>query len=79
MGRLPGIYSLYLGGNWEGTRLNKLVFEKIKFNEIPEVLDVLFKFYKKNQKPNELFGDFCHRSGLKELKKRVLEGFPSLI
>jgi len=79
VGRLPGIYSLYLGGNWEGTRLNKQIFEKITFNEIANVLDILFKFYAESLKPSELFGDFCHRSGPEVLRTIVLNHFPKLI
>ncbi|MEE2744457.1 MAG: NADPH-dependent assimilatory sulfite reductase hemoprotein subunit [Bdellovibrionota bacterium] len=76
VGRLPGIYSLYLGGNWEGTRLNTKVFDQVPFHQIPDVLDELFKVYKYSS--HEFFGDFCFNLGTPALKDIILKRFPNL-
>lgn len=79
VGRLPGVYSLYIGGNWEGTRLNSKMFDQVSFAQIPDVLDELFKVYAQNLRPFEFFGDFCFRWGESPLKNIILKHFPKLL
>ncbi len=63
VGRAPGIYNLYLGGNFIGTRVNILYKEMLKEDEILSELEALFESYSKNRKENEFFGDYVIRSG----------------
>jgi sulfite reductase (ferredoxin) len=42
VGRMPGFYSLYVGGDFAGTRLNTPVADKVSLNAIAETLDPLF-------------------------------------
>ena len=42
VGRIPGFYSIYVGGDFEGTRLNEVVAERIRLDEVADVLDPLF-------------------------------------
>ncbi len=61
-------YNIYLGGDFEGTRLNKLYKENIAGDNLSTEIAKLFKEYRKSKKRNEQFGDFCNRLGLEQLK-----------
>jgi sulfite reductase (ferredoxin) len=68
VGRIPGFYSIYVGGDFEGTRLNEVVAERIRLDEVADVLDPLFGVFAKGREPGEGFGDFCHRIGVARLR-----------
>jgi sulfite reductase (ferredoxin) len=68
VGRIPGFYSIYVGGDFEGTRLNEVVAERIRLGEVADVLDPLFALYAASRRDGEGFGDFCHRVGVARLK-----------
>ena len=72
VGRIPGFYSIYVGGDFEGTRLNEVVAERIRLDEVADVLDPLFQIYAARREAGEGFGDFCHRVGIAELREIVL-------
>jgi sulfite reductase (ferredoxin) len=72
VGRIPGFYSIYVGGDFEGTRLNEVVAERISLDEVADVLDPLFAVYAARREAGEAFGDFCHRVGVAELREIVL-------
>ena len=61
VGTALGRYNLYLGGDHEGTRLNKLYKEGLDEAAILKELDVLFWLYKKERVTGERFGDFAWR------------------
>ena len=63
VGRLPGFYSLYVGGDFAGTRLNSLIAERLDIAGIADALDPLFAWFAEMRLPDEGFGDFCHRLG----------------
>jgi sulfite reductase (ferredoxin) len=67
VGRMPGFYSLHVGGDFEGTRLNQPIADKLTLAEIAETLDPLFGLFAASRAPGEGFGDFCHRLGRKAL------------
>ncbi|MGH7092466.1 MAG: NADPH-dependent assimilatory sulfite reductase hemoprotein subunit, partial [Stellaceae bacterium] len=73
VGRIPGFYSIYVGGDFAGTRLNEEVANRIRLSEIAEVLDPLFALYAAARRDGEGFGDFCHRLGIATLQQ-VLAG-----
>ena len=54
-------YNLYLGGDHEGTRLNRLYKENLDEAAILRELDLLFWLYKKERITGERFGDFAFR------------------
>ncbi|MEX0983314.1 MAG: NADPH-dependent assimilatory sulfite reductase hemoprotein subunit [Bacteroidales bacterium] len=58
VGRAPGIYNLYLGGNREGTRLNRLYKEMLKEEEILTELEKILGDYATNNANSHAFGDF---------------------
>ncbi|MFW6249220.1 MAG: sulfite reductase, partial [Bacteroidota bacterium] len=58
-----GIYNMYLGGDFVGTRLNRLYKEQLKEYEILKELEMIFKDFAENRKNKEPFGDFVWRKG----------------
>jgi sulfite reductase (ferredoxin) len=72
VGRIPGFYSIYVGGDFEGTRLNEVVAERIRLDEVADVLDPLFAVYAAERQAGEGFGDFCKRHGIAELREVVV-------
>jgi sulfite reductase (NADPH) hemoprotein beta-component len=64
VGRTPGLYNLYLGAAFDGTRLSKLYAEDVDERKIVQLLDPLFKRYAKERLAGERFGDFVIRVGV---------------
>ncbi len=62
IGKSPGYYNLYLGGNFTGTRLNSLYKETISEEEILNELRPIIADFAKNRKAKEHFGDFVIRN-----------------
>ncbi|HEX4852334.1 MAG TPA: NADPH-dependent assimilatory sulfite reductase hemoprotein subunit, partial [Puia sp.] len=61
VGTAYGHYNLHLGGDHEGTRLNKIYKENLNEPAILEELDGLFRIFKEERKGKENFGDFTFR------------------
>ena len=70
VGRLPGFYSLYVGGDFEGTRLNTAIADRLDIAGIADTLDPLFALFAVSRIPGECFGDFCHRVGSEALRRQ---------
>jgi len=66
VGKVPGKYNLYLGGGFDGERLNKLYRSSLTHEEIVETLKPLFVRYAKEREEGERFGDFVIRQGCVE-------------
>ena len=63
VGRTPGIYNLYLGGAFDGTRMNKLYRADIGHDAIVAALAPLFAQYATERGEGERFSDFVIRAG----------------
>ena len=63
VGRNPGLYNLYLGAAFDGSRLSKLYAQDVNEERILALLDPLLQSYAKERKSVERFGDFCIRMG----------------
>ena len=63
VGRGPGRYHLYLGGAFEGTRLNKLYRPDVAADAIVAVLTPLFEQFSTDRIAGEHFGDWAIRAG----------------
>jgi sulfite reductase (NADPH) hemoprotein beta-component len=63
VGKAPGRYNLYLGGDVRGQRLNRLYRENIDEAGILGALEPLFAAYARERHPGEGFGDFTVRAG----------------
>lgn len=61
IGKSPGRYNLYLGGNFTGSRLNALYRENVDEAEILEALHPIFADYANHREKGERFGDFVVR------------------
>ncbi len=64
VGKAPGRYNLYLGGDGRGQRLNTLYLENIDEAAIVAALDEAFARYAAERTAGERFGDFAWRAGL---------------
>lgn len=62
VGKGPGKYNFYLGGNLEGTRIPRMYRENISHDEIMTILDELIGKWAKQGEQNEGFGDFVIRT-----------------
>jgi sulfite reductase (ferredoxin) len=67
VGRMPGFYALFVGGDFEGTRLNFKLLEKVPHAAVISSFDPLFAAWAKDGGADEGFGDFCHRVGAERL------------
>jgi sulfite reductase (NADPH) hemoprotein beta-component len=63
VGKRPDRYNLYLGGGFDGSRMNKLYAEDLEHEAIVNVLDPVFAAYAKDRQKGERFGDFTIRAG----------------
>ena len=63
VGRNPGLYNLYLGAAFDGSRLSKLYAQDVGKDRIVELLEPIFLKYAKERKAGERFGDFVIRAG----------------
>ncbi|GAB0115696.1 sulfite reductase [NADPH] hemoprotein beta-component [Acidisoma sp. C75] len=63
VGRGPGTYNLYLGGDFAGERLNKLYAQDVDEAAILAKLGPLLRAYARERQAGERFGDFVIRTG----------------
>lgn len=61
VGKAPGRYQVWVGGNAAGTRMNRVWKESIKDAEIESELRPLLARFAKERNPGERFGDWCER------------------
>ncbi len=71
VGRMPGYYAIYVGGDFEGTRLSFKLLEKVPHAAVISSFDPLFAAWAANGLTGEGFGDFCHRTGPEALSELV--------
>jgi sulfite reductase (ferredoxin) len=75
VGRMPGYYAVFVGGDFEGTRLNTVLADKVALGAIGETLDPLFALYAVVRGAGEGFGDFCHRIGMSVLQQALAPNY----
>jgi len=64
VGRMPGFYALYAGGDFEGTRLNFKILEKVPHAAVISSFEPLLAAWAREGAAGEGFGDFCARIGI---------------
>ena len=64
VGRVPGAYAVFVGGDFEGTRLSFKLLERVPQERVAAVLEPLLAAFALQRLRGEGFGDFCHRLGL---------------
>ena len=63
VGRAAELYSIFVGGDFEGTRLSFPLADKIRAEAIVPTLDPLLAAFAAKRRTAEGFGDFCARIG----------------
>ncbi|MGD9614616.1 MAG: NADPH-dependent assimilatory sulfite reductase hemoprotein subunit [Alphaproteobacteria bacterium] len=71
VGRMPGFYSLYIGGDFAGTRLNQPFADRLDIAGLADALDPLFGRFAGERLEGEGFGDFCHRIGIDAPRQQI--------
>jgi sulfite reductase (NADPH) hemoprotein beta-component len=66
VGKAPGRYQVWLGGDTAGTRLNRVWKDMIKDADIENELRPVLARFAKERNIGERFGDWCQRIFLKE-------------
>jgi sulfite reductase (NADPH) hemoprotein beta-component len=66
VGKAPGRYQVWLGGNTSGTRLNRVWKDVIKEAELEAELRPVLLRFAKERNAGERFGDWCDRAFLQE-------------
>ena len=64
VGRNPGLYNLYLGAAFDGSRLSKLYAQDVTEEKALQLLAPLINRYAKERETGEHFGDFVIRAGV---------------
>lgn len=67
VGRVPGQYALFVGGDFAGTRLSFKLVEKVPMEALGATLDPLVAAWAAQRQGSEGFGDFCTRLGPDQL------------
>ena len=67
VGRVPGQYAVFVGGDFAGTRLSSKLLEKVPLADLGGTLDPLFGAWAAVRLAGEGFGDFCNRIGIPAL------------
>lgn len=68
VGRSLDKYTIFIGGDPSGTRLNKQYKDLVPQEELVQEVRPLLEHYKDHRSPNESFGDFWNRVGIDEAK-----------
>jgi sulfite reductase (ferredoxin) len=63
VGRSGDKYTIFVGGNLVGSRLNFVLKDLVPFDEIVATLRPALTAFKDRRENGESFGDFCHRLG----------------
>ncbi|PZW49077.1 sulfite reductase (NADPH) beta subunit [Humitalea rosea] len=71
VGRAPGLYMLFVGGDFAGTRLSFPIADKVPEAEVATVLEPMFAAFAAARMPGEGFGDFCTRQGADTLRSLI--------
>ncbi len=70
VGTTLGKYDVFMGGDFEGTRLSELYMRNVKLEDIPHLLRGPLNEYARTLLPGEGFGDWCRRQGVARLADR---------
>lgn len=71
VGRTKDVYNVYVGGDWANTRMNTLYAPSVHLNNLVSTLHPLFLLWRDERIPGETLGDFCHRTGIEQLRAKV--------
>ena len=63
VGRVPGAYAIFVGGDFAGTRLSFNLYERVREADLPARFAPLIAAFATGRQGQEGFGDFCARLG----------------
>ncbi|MGD9893010.1 MAG: NADPH-dependent assimilatory sulfite reductase hemoprotein subunit [Dehalococcoidia bacterium] len=69
IGRSLGLYDVYVGGSFAGTRLTQPYRADVKSGDLIDVLAGVLDIWRRGRHAGEAFGDFCHRVGVDQLRQ----------
>jgi sulfite reductase (ferredoxin) len=61
VGRSLGLYNIFVGGSFEGTRLARLHFPDIRSDKLVDVLAGTLEQWKRERNEGEAYGDWAYR------------------
>ncbi|MCX8500349.1 MAG: NADPH-dependent assimilatory sulfite reductase hemoprotein subunit [Alphaproteobacteria bacterium] len=67
VGRVPGFYAIFVGGDFGGTRMNSKLVERVPMARLGEALAPIFAAFAAEKSAGQGFGDWCHGVGLERL------------
>ncbi len=68
VGRMPGFYAIYVGGDFNGTRLSFRLHDRVAMSDLGRTFAPLLAAFARDRfGPGEGFGDFCDRLGREAL------------
>ena len=68
VGRTIGRYQIWIGGDFEGTRLSEVLADVVPEDDLVVWLRPLFALFRDERQSGESFGNFCHRLGIERLR-----------
>ena len=71
VGKAVGKYTMFLGGNAEGTRLCFVYRDMVPLEEVVPTLVPLLAAFKAEKQGSESFGDYCFRMGKDQLETKA--------
>ena len=63
VGRVPGFYAIYVGGDFNGTRLSFRLLDRVAWKDLAGKFAPLLEAFARGRIGAEGFGDFCDRLG----------------
>ena len=63
VGRVPGFYAIYVGGDFNGTRLSFRLLDRVAYAQLSVKFGALLAAFAHDREGSEGFGDFCDRLG----------------
>ena len=74
VGRMPGFYAIYVGGDFNGTRLSFRLLDRVAEGALESKFAALFAAFARDRRGSEGFGDFCDRLGRETLLELTGDG-----
>lgn len=71
VGRSGSKYTLYIGGDTLGRRLNFELEDSVPIEQIPGKLTKIFEQFRQDRRPGEAFGEYCTRQGRDNLRALI--------
>jgi sulfite reductase (ferredoxin) len=69
VGKAMGKYTVLIGGNMRGDRLNFIYKDMVPLDKLVDELLPLLAYFKSQRQPSESLGDFCSRKGSDVLRR----------